>query len=287
MDAPETSELRAFLAAVDGGSVSAAARELGLPRATVSRRLGRLEERLGVELLHRTTRRVHPTDAGRGFAAEARGVLEALERAVLSVQPTDSALRGLLRVSTMPLDWGPLRAMVDDFLDAHPELGVELRTCTEHVDMAAHDVDVAIRAGARVSPGLIAHRLGTVRTMPMAAPAYLTQPAVPSLEPEPASPIRSSYTHPRAEREAPWWGRILGGRWLARSTEGRRVGLRETAVNGPGLDFGSASALVLSFASSQKEAPRPKVAKFVMSGFSRGTTGSSSMGPEPRGVAST
>jgi len=95
----ETAELLAFARVIEAKSLSRAAAELGIPRATVARRLGRLEERLGVRLLRRSTRRLSVTDAGERFYRHARIVLDAVSQAQSSVRATEEKLRGELRVS--------------------------------------------------------------------------------------------------------------------------------------------------------------------------------------------
>ena len=92
-DPPETSELQAFVRVVEGGSVATAARELGLPRATVSRRLARLEERLGARLLHRTTRKQGLTDAGDELYRHARIILAAVSEAEEALRRHDDVRR--------------------------------------------------------------------------------------------------------------------------------------------------------------------------------------------------
>src|SRR6187399_891368 len=98
----ETAELLAFVSSVDERSLSAAAAKLRVPRVTISRRLARLERRLGVRLLRRTTRSLTLTDAGSALYRHARMVLDAVRHAEASVQNTDDAMRGDLRVSVPP-----------------------------------------------------------------------------------------------------------------------------------------------------------------------------------------
>src|SRR5882724_2326577 len=99
LDPVETSELLAFTRAVEAKSLSRAAAELGAPRATIGRRLARLEERLGVRLLRRTTRTLTLTDAGDAFYRHARIVLDAVTQAEASVRKSSTTLRGTLRVA--------------------------------------------------------------------------------------------------------------------------------------------------------------------------------------------
>src|SRR5215475_9953208 len=103
-EAPETAELLAFASAVETASLSAAARSLGVPRATVGRRLARLEEKLGTRLLRRTTRALALTDAGEAFYRHARIVLDAVIQAEESVRRGDGRIRGTLRLAVPPMN---------------------------------------------------------------------------------------------------------------------------------------------------------------------------------------
>lgn len=163
----------AFVAIVDAGSISAAARALGVPRATLSRQLGRLESRLGVRLLNRTTRSLVLTRAGAALYPRARSLLEEAHAAVAAVQRLDDVPRGLLRLSSAPLTSPVLGALVSAFLRAYPEVQVELHTTTRHVDLAAEQIDVALRGGVVQDPGLIARRLFRTDMLAVAAPEYL------------------------------------------------------------------------------------------------------------------
>src|SRR5450432_16852 len=115
----ETAELVAFTRAVDARSLSRAAAELGVPRATLSRRLARLEERLGTRLLRRTTRSLALTDAGQGFYRHARIVLDAVSNAEASVARQRALIAGDLRVSAPPLLGEGFFDMLAAFAGAH------------------------------------------------------------------------------------------------------------------------------------------------------------------------
>jgi len=170
----------AFVAIVDAGSISEAARELALPRATLSRQLARLEERLGVRLLNRTTRSLVPTRAGQALYPRAKSVLEGARAAVTAVQRLDDVPRGLLRVASAPLESPTLGALVGSFIRAHPEVEVELRTSTRHIDLAADQIDVALRGGVVRDPSLIARRLLRSEMLAVAAPTYLAERGRPT-----------------------------------------------------------------------------------------------------------
>src|SRR6187455_2341760 len=112
----ETAELAAFSRTVDARSLSRAAIELGVPRATISRRLARLEERLGARLLRRTTRSLALTDAGDVLYRHARIVLDAVTSAEASIRRTDEVIRGELRVSVPPFRNPTFSKLICDFI---------------------------------------------------------------------------------------------------------------------------------------------------------------------------
>src|SRR5688572_19138888 len=119
-DPVETAELLAFAKAVEAHSLSRAAAELAIPRATLSRRLARLEERLGARLLRRTTRSLVLTDAGENLYRHARIVLDAVQSAEASVRQVDDAVRGDLRVSVPPIVTDSFYAMLCAFKERYP-----------------------------------------------------------------------------------------------------------------------------------------------------------------------
>ena len=168
----ETAELLAFATIVTAKSLSGAAHKLGVPRATIGRRLARLEKRLGARLLRRTTRSLVLTDAGEAFHRHARIVLDALSQAEESVRKVDDTLRGNLRVSVPPMDAG-LLGVLADFAKAHPELRLQAHFSTQHVDLRRDGYDVALRASPQLEPGLVARTLARIRMIGVASPAYL------------------------------------------------------------------------------------------------------------------
>lgn len=178
-DPPETSELLTFARTVEARSISRAARELGVPRPTVGRRLARLEQKLGVRLLRRTTRAMALTDAGEALYARARVVLAAVRDAELSVRRSDDAVRGLLRVSAPPRAKDSFAAMVSDFLGRYPEVRLELDLSARHVDLIAEGYDLAVRAAQELPPGLVARRLFRSRQVAVATPGYLKEKGAP------------------------------------------------------------------------------------------------------------
>ena len=178
-DPIETSELIAFTKTVEAKSLSRAAAELRVPRATVSRRLARLEERLGARLLRRTTRSLVLTEVGGVFYREACIALEAVRLAEQSVRRTDDVVRGDLRVSVPPMASAGFHTMLCDFAARHPELRVHFHTSSHHVDLLRDDYDVALRASSQIEPGLIARTLLRDPMIAVASPAYLADRGAP------------------------------------------------------------------------------------------------------------
>ena len=175
----ETSELVAFTRTVESKSLSRAAAELGVPRATVSRRLARLEERLGTRLLRRTTRSLALTPAGDTFYRHARIVLDAVKSAEASIERTDTAIAGDLRVSVPPMQDESFFAMLTGFAKAHPGVRLQIHSSSRHVDLRRDGYDVAIRAATAIEPGLVARTLMRSKAIAVAAPEYLALHGTP------------------------------------------------------------------------------------------------------------
>lgn len=171
-------DLRLFVAIIDGGSLAAAGRRLAISPAMVSRRLSRLERRLGTRLVERTTRSLTPTPRGAAFHAEVTAILDALAAAEARVADTLPVPSGPLTVSA-PTSFGRLHVapMLKPFLDAYPHVDLRLDLSDDYVDVRA--IDLAIRITAVVPPDLIAHRLAPSRRVLCAAPAYLAAHGVP------------------------------------------------------------------------------------------------------------
>jgi DNA-binding transcriptional LysR family regulator len=149
-----------FVEVVRRGSLSAAARSLGLPKSTVSRRLQRLEQELRTRLLDRDARRVTLTAAGRGFYESVVSAVDALDTAVASLERSSQAPRGRVRL-TAPSDLGRmvLSPMLVAFLERYPEIELELVFTNRLVDLAQEGIDLAVRAGPMTRGDLIARKL--------------------------------------------------------------------------------------------------------------------------------
>jgi DNA-binding transcriptional LysR family regulator len=207
----ETAELLAFSKTVDAKSLSRAAAELGVPRATISRRLQRLEEQLGVRLLRRTTRRLVLTDAGEAFYRHARLVLDAVEKAQASVLRPGGALRGDLRISLPPVQNTSFQALLFDFAERHPDVRLQVHFGSEHVDLVRRGYDVALRASQALEPGLVARTLLRLPVLAVASPAYLARFGTPK-RPEDLRHHRCLAGFARGELPQAHWPLAGGGR---------------------------------------------------------------------------
>lgn len=173
-------EYEIFVRALEEGSLSAAARRLDLSPAVASRRLARLEDRLGVRLIERTSRRLAPTEAGRLVYDRAAQLLEGVEDLEAVVSRRTTQARGLLRVSA-PTSFGRRRLapLLQPFLAAQPRLTLELNLTDAFVDLMAEDVDVAVRIGGYEAADPLMHRLAPNRRVLCASPAYLAEHGAP------------------------------------------------------------------------------------------------------------
>lgn len=163
-----------FVRVAQLGSLSAAARDLGLTQPAVSQQVAALERRLGVRLLNRSTRRLALTEAGERYHAQARRILEAVAEAEDGLAEASDTLAGSLRVhAPAGLGQAHLAPILIGFQQRHPELAVELIADDRYADLIGEGVDVAIRLGALASPGLVARRLATLRRILVAAPDYV------------------------------------------------------------------------------------------------------------------
>ncbi len=167
-------DLQAFVTVVEAGSFTAAAERIDSNKSVISRRVSALEERLGVQLLRRTTRTLNLTDTGRSFYERSTRILSDLDEAESAVAQEHGELRGQLRVA-LPLSFG-IRHMGDPiakFNRQHPQIRFDLDLSDRRVDIVQEGIDVAIRIGRLRDSSLIARRLFESRTVVCASPAYL------------------------------------------------------------------------------------------------------------------
>jgi DNA-binding transcriptional LysR family regulator len=172
---------RTFVRVVEAQSFSAVARELRTTQPTISRQVAALERHLGCALLRRTTRRLALTEDGRVFHEQARRALEAVAEAEAAVGSRRARPGGRLRLACAEV-LGRLHILprLGRFLDAHPEMEVELLLSDATTDLVAEGVDLAVRVGLLEESGLVARRIGLTRRVVVAAPDYLARRGTPA-----------------------------------------------------------------------------------------------------------
>lgn len=173
-------DIQAFISVVDAGSFTVAADRLDVARSAISRRVSALEERLGVQLLRRTTRTLNLTRTGRSFYERGVRILADMAEAEAAVQQEHAELRGTLRIA-LPLSFSvrhmcrPLAA----FRKLHPKLKFDVDLNDRKVDIIEESVDVALRIGRLEDSSLIARRLFEMHSVVCASPNYLSVHGVP------------------------------------------------------------------------------------------------------------
>lgn len=249
-----------FTAVAEQASFSAAARRLGLSTSAVSREIARLEDRLQTRLLHRTTRRVELTDAGRDFLARCRRLIDERDEALAAVQPDDQAPRGLLRM-TCSVSYGErfIAPAVNAFARQNPELRIELDLDNRLRDLVGDGYDLAVRFGHLTDSRLMARRLASRRLILCASPDYLARRGAPRDLSEIAS-------HDGLIGSAEHWRFTEAGREISLRPSGRwrcnsGAAVLDAALQGLGLcqlpDFYVAEALASGALVSLLDDQRP------------------------------
>ena len=173
---PRIDDLEAFLAVVDGGGLTAAARHLRRSLQSVSRSLAALERSVGVELVRRTTRQSQPTEAGLAFYRRVRPALQEIADARLEAANRRAEPAGLLRISAPVLFAPPyIVPAVAAFMERYSQIEIELKLADRFVDLIAKDIDLAVRIGDLPDSPLKARRLGKLRRVVFGAPAYFAR----------------------------------------------------------------------------------------------------------------
>ena len=174
-------QINAFVAVVEHGGISAAARALDRDPSVISRRLDALEARLGVRLLARTTRRITPTEAGAAYLTRVRTILGELSAADAEAAEGAATPRGLLRLSlpaTYARRW--IVSLLPAFIAAYPQVQLELLHTDRFVDLVAEGFDAAVRIGELSDSTLVVRRLASFDTVLCASPEYLARRGAPS-----------------------------------------------------------------------------------------------------------
>ncbi|MEN3363273.1 MAG: LysR family transcriptional regulator, transcriptional activator for dmlA [Burkholderiales bacterium] len=176
------SELSFFTLVVKEGSLSAAARELGVTPPSVSKRLAQLEQRLGVQLLNRTTRRLSLTDEGELYHGNATRILAEIAEMEQLVSLNRATPKGLLRVNA-PLGFGRIyiTPLVSKFVKRYPEVEIQLQLTDRPMNLVEQSFDVGIRFGELPDTRLVARKIAPNRRLLCAAPSYLKKYGVPKV----------------------------------------------------------------------------------------------------------
>ena len=224
-----------FARIVEHGSVSAGAHAKHISPAMASKRLARLEARLGAQLIRRSTRRMELTETGARFYADVVEILAAIEAAEARVVGLRNAPAGTLRI-TAPTSFGRLHVapVLADFLDRFPDVRAQLDLSDEYVDLLKTRVDIAVRITNAVDRPLVAERLADSRRVLCAAPSYCARYGVP------AKPSDLAKHRLLAAREQTHWRLTGGGRSFSHpvesyvATNSSEV-VRELALRGAGI----------------------------------------------------
>jgi len=176
----ELAEMRVFVRALERGSFAGAASDLGLTPSAVSKLIARLEARLGVRLVNRTTRKLSLTGEGETYFHSGRRLVEAMDNLEQEVAAAAEHPRGLLRINTA-LSFGVqhLAPALIDFHRRYPDVRISISLTERPVDLHAEQIDVAVRVGTSSDEGLMSLKVGDVSRVLCASPQYLAQFGVP------------------------------------------------------------------------------------------------------------
>lgn len=172
--------MEVFARVVEAGSFSAAAKHLGMGQPSVSKTISALEASLGVRLLARSTRQVHPTEAGQSFYERTLRALAEVAEAEAAAKGSNAGLEGRLRVCA-PVTFARLHLAphLSGFLDQHLKLSLDFIMDDRSIDLLAEGIDVALRLGAMADSSLTARKLGAAARLLVASPAYLARHGEP------------------------------------------------------------------------------------------------------------
>jgi DNA-binding transcriptional LysR family regulator len=227
-----------FVAVAESGGFAAAARRLGVSKSAVSKRIALLEERLGVRLFHRSTRKVSLTEAGEHYFAHAVRALGAAREAEDAVLALQGAPKGRLRINA-PMSFGRLHIapLIPEFLEIYPGISIDIVMDDRVMDLVAEGFDLAIRGGSLDSSSLIARKIAPLNNMLLAAPAYVARHGEPSVPEDLLSHNCLHYAYSRDTRE--WIFLSADDEFSISTTGSYRVNngeaLREAAVAGTGI----------------------------------------------------
>jgi len=173
-------EMRVFAAVVEASSFVAAADSLGMSKAAVSRHVAELEQRLGVRLMHRTTRKLSLTPEGEVFLARCRDILSSIEASEAEISTHSVTVGGLLKLS-VPVSFGirHLAPLWHEFLALHPQVSLDVQLADRVIDLIDEGFDLAIRIARLPDSTLISRQIASTRLVLCAAPGYLRRRGAP------------------------------------------------------------------------------------------------------------
>lgn len=201
----DLNQMRVFVEVARHGGFTAAARVLDMPRSTVSRWVQELEKRLGVRLLHRTTRRIQLTEIGEGYYQRGLRAVESVEEAQAWVRSRAEVPQGTLRVSTFQLFAQTLLGPVlVEYLEQNPGMDVQVMIDERDVDLVGDRIDLAIRIGSLSDSSLVVRKLAMMHGWVLASPAYLARHGAPSHPSELAERSNLIYGHDRETIKLPF-----------------------------------------------------------------------------------
>lgn len=247
-----------FLGVVEGGSLSAAGRKLGMPLATVSRKLSDLEAHLKARLLHRSTRGLSLTDAGRDYLAACKRILEDVTEAERAAAGEFAEPRGELVISA-PIVFGRLHVLpvINEFLGAYPEVDVRLAQGDRIVHLLDEHVDLAVRVGELPDSRLTATRLGGTRRVVCASPAYLSAHGAPTTPTELSGHRCISFDAMNAPDG--WRFRVDGAELSVPVRARLQVNTAEAAIDAALAGVGLARVLCYQIAAAQRDGQLQRV----------------------------
>lgn len=232
-------DIAVFVRVVDRGSFTAAAEDLAISKAAISKYVSRLEARLGARLLNRTTRRLTLTEAGTVLFDKTRHALGELADAEAEVAQLTGEPRGTLRI-TAPMSFGQLHLapLLPEFLKKYPAVSLDVQLDDRFVDLVKERMDLAVRITQLTDSSLVARRLAPCRQVVCASPAYLKQHGIPQT---PADLARHNcFTYSLLRGSQDWRFVGVGGRPVAVSVRGNlrsnnTMALKTAALAGAGI----------------------------------------------------
>lgn len=174
------SDMLAFVRVIENGSFAAAAREVLLTPSALSKTITRLEQRLGTQLITRTTRRLALTAEGEIYLSRCRDILAAIEAAESEITASGASPRGHIRVTAgTAIGRRQVTRLLPDFLARYPDITVEMNISDQRVDLVAENIDVALRAGDLTDSSLVGRKIVDARRLICASPKYLADHGTP------------------------------------------------------------------------------------------------------------